>query len=102
MAGRWSKFSFAEQMANTGSEVERALNFKAKKQPDYFQKAADRALELMDLTLSEPSTFPRRKELARVREALADYFYGENVFQSTDRSWRKYFSAFTFVARRHH
>ncbi len=99
-AGRWRELTFAEQMANTGSEVERALNWKAKNQPVYFQKAADRALELMDMTLEGATTFPRRRELARARETLADYFFGENQFAATDQIWRRYFSPFTFVARR--
>lgn len=99
-AGRWNTLSFIEQMANVGSEVERALNWRAKNRPDYFQKAADRALELMDLTVSAASTFPRRRELARAREALTDYFYGDNQFKATDSSWRKYFSVFSFAARR--
>lgn len=99
-AGRWHELTFAEQMANTGSEVERALNWKMKNQPAYFQKAADRALELMDLTLNDATTFPRRRELARARETLADYFFGENQFATTDKALRKYFSPFNFVARR--
>ena len=100
-SGRWEKLSFAEQMANTGSEVERALNWKVKGQPVYFKKAAERALELIDLTLGGVKTFSRRRELARVREALTDYFFGENQFEATDLSWRKYFSAFTSAARHH-
>ncbi len=99
-AGRWHTLTFVEQMANTGSEVERALNWKAKNQPVYFQKAADRALELMGLTLEGATTFPRRRELARARETLADFFFGENQFAATDQAWRKYFSPFSFAARR--
>lgn len=98
--GRWQSLTFAEQMANTGSEVERALNWRAKNQPAYFKKAADRALELLGLTLERATTFARRRELARAREALTDYFFGENQFAATDRSWRKYFSPFNFLARR--
>ena len=50
-AGRWSQLSFLEQMANIGSEVERALNWRIKNNVDYAQKAFERALELIDLTL---------------------------------------------------
>ena len=99
-AGRWHQMPFVEQMANIGSEVERALNWKAKNQPSYFQKAADRALELTDLTLQETSTYPRRRELSRVREAMTDYFFGSNQFSATDQSWRKYFAVFSFAARK--
>ena len=101
-AGRWNQLSFLEQMANIGSEVERALNWQAKNNSIYRQKASDRALELTDLTLEAAATFPRRKELARLREALLDYFFGENQFKSTEASWRRYFFHFTYAARRNY
>ena len=98
--GRWSKLSFIEQMANIGSEVERALNWQAKHNADYSRKAYERALELVDLTLDGAISATRLKELARVREAIVDYFSGSNQFVSTESLWRKYFSCFTFAARR--
>ena len=101
-AGRWNQLSFLEQMANIGSEVERALNWRAKNNSIYSQKASCRALELTDLALETAATFPRRKELARLREALVDYFFGENQFKSTEASWRKYFFHFTYAARRNY
>ena len=101
-AGRWSRFSFLEQMAHIGSEIERALNWKAKNNSVYCQKAYNRALELMDFALEAAGTFPRRKELARLREAIVDYFFGENQFRSTEASWRAYFSPFTYAARRNY
>jgi hypothetical protein len=99
-AGRWSRLSFAEQMANVGSEFERALDWRAKNNPAYSQQAFERALELMDLTLDSARGFARLKEAARVREAMVDYFYGENEFQSTQDLWRKYFLYFVYSARR--
>ncbi len=50
-AGRWRQISFPEQMAHIGSEVGRALNWRAKNNPSYCQKAMDRVLELVDPTL---------------------------------------------------
>lgn len=99
-AGRWSGMSFTEQMANIGSEVERALNWRAKRNADYSQKAYERALELTDLTLGSIKEPPRLKEVARIREALVDYFSGTNEFASTDDAWKKYFLGFTYAARR--
>ncbi len=87
-------------MANIGSEVERALNWRARQNADYSRKASERALELADLTLDSAAGPVRLKELARMREALADYFFGVNQYQSSDLSWRKYFQAFTYAARR--
>ena len=101
-AGRWNELSFIEQMANIGSEVERALNWRVKNNEDYSRKASERALELMDLTLDSAKGQPRLKELARTREALVDFFGGTNEYKSTDESWRKYFSCFTYAARRNY
>ena len=101
-AGRWSKLSFLEQMANIGSEVERALTWEKKQNDSYKAKAFERALELIDLTLENINSRSRLKELARVREAVVDYFFGTNQFKSTEASWRKYFSHFTYAARRHY
>ena len=100
--GRWEKLSFVEQMANIGSEVERALNWRSKNNADYNQKAFERALELTDLTLENTKSFARLKEIARTREAMVDYFFGTNQFWSTEKSWRNYFSPFTYAARVNH
>ncbi len=99
-AGRWRRLSLAEQMANIGSEVERALNWQAKDNADYGRRAFERALELMDLTLESVKDYARLKELARVREAIVDYFVGSNQFGSTEASWRRYFGNFAYAARR--
>lgn len=98
--GRWQKLSFLEQMANIASEIERTLIWRAKNNADYSQRAFERALELLDLTLEDSKNTRRLKELTRVREAATDFFFGENKFQSSDVLWRKYFSAFTYAARR--
>ncbi len=100
--GRWKQMSFLEQMANIGSDVERAINWRAKKNEAFSQKAFERALELLDLSLESAESYPRRRELARVRELWVDYFLGENQYATTDALWRKYFYHFTFAARRNH
>ena len=99
-AGRWKELSLIEQMANIGSEVERALNWRAKNNAEYSRKAFERALELVDLSLDAATKGSHLKELARLREALVDYFFGTNEFKSTEASWRKYFTAFTYAARK--
>jgi hypothetical protein len=101
-AGRWKELSFIEQMANIGSELERALNWQAKRNAAYCQQSFERTLELMDLTLDCVKSFARLKELARLREAIVDYFSGTNQFMFTEESLRKYFSIFIYAARRNH
>jgi len=98
--GRWFDLSFFEQMANVGSEVERAISWKKKDNKEYSQLAIDRALELLTLTIDDRKNSNRLKEVVRVYEVLNDYFYGNNQYQSTNSLWQKYFYNFAFVARR--
>ena len=101
-AGRWGKLPFLEQMANIGGEVERALNWRTKNNADYAQKAFERALELIDLTLENTGNPAHLKEITRLRESIVDYFFGSNQFMSTEGLWRSYFSHFAYAARRNH
>lgn len=101
-AGRWKELSFLEQMANIGSEVERALNWQAKHNIVYSQKAFERALELVDLTMESVTGIARLKEIARLREAIVDFFVGSNQFRSSETSWRRYFSPFVYALRSRH
>ncbi len=97
----WNKLSLVEQLANIGSEVERAIIWKSKKQ-DYSRLAFFRALELLECTINDTKNKPRLKELVRVYEVLCDYFIGENKYNSSDRLWHKYFFPFNFAARKNH
>ena len=101
-AGRWSQLAFLEQLANVGSEVERALNWRAKHHPAFSQRAFERALELIDLTLAGAESLSRLRELARLREAIVDYFAGDNHYASSEASWRRYFLPFAYAVRRKH
>jgi hypothetical protein len=101
-AGRWKEMTLAEQMANIGSEVGRALNWRKKGNEEYSRKAAVRALELIDLSLDCTESFPRLREVARLREAIVDYFFGENDFSSSEALWRNYFDHFNYAARQEH
>lgn len=97
--GRWQELSFFEQMANIGSEVERTIKWKNKNNIKYSQMAFERALELLDLTISNEKDRNHLRELLRLRETLADCFFFENDYNSTDKSWQNYFYAFNFAAR---
>lgn len=97
-AGRWQALSLIAQLANIGSEVERALNWQAKRNSEYSRLAVLRALELLNLTIADPRHRRRLKELTRLREALLDYFFGSNEFRSTDKIWRSYFYGFAYAS----
>ena len=99
-AARWGGLTLPAQMANIGSEVSRALGWRSKGNDEYCRRAAERALELIDLSLEAGGTYPRLKELARLREAVVDYFFGANIYLSFESSWRSYFDHFNYLARR--
>lgn len=99
-SGKWFEMGFLEQMANVGSEVERTISWREKNK-EYSQKAFERALELLDLTISDKKNLSKQKlkELLRVRESLADYFAFDNQYKSSDKVWRNYFYGFNYAAR---
>ena len=96
---RWYRLSFFEQMANVGSEVERAINWQEKGNDKYSSLAFKRALELLDFTVEAVKELHRLRELLRLREALVDYFACNNLYRSSAKSWHSYFFAFNYAAR---
>ena len=98
-AGRWAQMPLSEQMANIGSEISRALNWKRKNNEKYCLKSVVRALELISLTIDCTTVKSHFKELTRLREVILDYFYGNNEFCSSEMLWEKYFNHFNLAAR---
>ena len=97
-AGRWFTFSFVEQFANVGSDVERTVQWKKRGNVEYSMQAFERALELLDLTISDPKNKSRLKEIVRVRDMFADHYMGVNEFSFTDEYWQQYFFDFAYAA----
>jgi len=98
-AGRWSKFSLAAQLGNVGSEISRAINWRGRNQ-NFQDRALERALELLDLTIKTLDSKTRLKELLRVREVLADAILGGQEYGSTLEDLNKYFFNFAYLARK--
>lgn len=97
---RWFTLTLAEQLGSVGSEVGRALNWQKKNNQAYFQKAADRALELLDLTIADARWQNRLKEIVRARNLTGDFFYGKNEFKETPEKLEKYFYYFALATRK--
>lgn len=100
-SGKWFEMTFFEQMANIGSEVIRAISWKNRNEK-YSQRAIERALELLELTINDKKNRARAsrlKELTRLKEVLIDYFYCENIYGSTESSLEKYFYSFNYAVR---
>lgn len=95
----WNNLTFAEQMANIGSEVQRTINWERKDNKEFKSNAFTRCLELIDLTTANTTEFPKLKELRRARELLVDHFLYENQYQTTHQQWEDYFLPFAVAAR---
>jgi hypothetical protein len=93
---RWQQKSFCEQMANIGSEVYRAGNWLRKNNSEYAQKAFERALELIDLTLAGNIRPTAIRELTRIREVFCELFCDNKNFDSLN----KYFYYFPLALKR--
>jgi len=100
-SGRWWTLTLADQLANAGADVGRAIRAKAAGDDVRFVSALDRSLELLDLTMADPRWVgPRLREIARVREVVCDFLVGDNVYGSTPASLDGYFMAFARASRR--
>lgn len=93
---KWQSLSFFEQMANTGAEIGRAINWRVKDKK-MSEAAFFRGLELLDLTIDDHKNRNKLKELCRLKEVLADHFCFDNIYGSTDEKWNNYFYAFNYA-----
>jgi len=64
----------------------------------YCDDALKRAFALLQLTIDDPKNGKRLKEPGRIREALLDYFMGDNSYGYTDEVWQRYFLDFNYMA----
>ncbi len=96
--GRWGTMSLAEQLGNVGSEVGRMRRW-AGRDERLATGAFERALELIDLTLSDPRWRSRLREIARSRELLCDAAAGGGTYGTTLEAMDRYFLAFAMAAR---
>ncbi|MEK7078314.1 MAG: hypothetical protein AAB911_01975 [Patescibacteria group bacterium] len=100
---RWFQFNASEQVGNIGSEVYRAFAWQKREDKIQAIQAAERSLELFDLTLADPR-WPkingRLKEIARAKEVFCSLFFGENEYNENTESLMKYFDEFALAARK--
>ena len=98
VAGKWFEYTLCEQMGNIGSEVGRANRWK-EKDIKLFESAVFRAIELLNLTLSDMRWKNRLKEIARAKESVCDAFTGGKEYNSNFEDLEKYFYHFAYAAR---
>lgn len=98
--GRWNTLTLAEQLANVGSEVDRAVAAWVAQRADRFERALARALELFDLTARDDRwRGHRRREILRAREEFCRLFFDGDVPSSAVPTLRQYFLQFARLAR---
>lgn len=95
---RWYRFSLLEQLGNIGSDIERTISWRRKGDAEQSRLAFERALELIDLTVSDPKNKGRLKEILRAREALVDYFVYDNEYNTSEEFWQNYFFNYAYAA----
>ncbi|HBU07096.1 MAG TPA: hypothetical protein DEB09_03345 [Candidatus Magasanikbacteria bacterium] len=100
VANRWQTLTLSEQLGNIGSEIGRALGAQKQNKEEKKIFALNRAFELFNLTIGDSRWLSRLKELTRGREVVADYFFGDNVYNSTAENLEKYFYWFALAARK--
>jgi hypothetical protein len=99
-AKRWMTLTLIEQLANVGSEVERAIRAFEMGNQTRFAGALERALELFDFTVADSRwRGPRRREVLRAREEFCRLFFDDSVPADSAAGLRRYFLAFAMAAR---
>lgn len=96
-SGRWSALTLEEQLANVGSEVIRSIKWRSKNQ-GIPERAAERALELLQFTKSDPKNRTQLRELCRLYEVLVNDLYGFSDYEPDLEALERYFLAYTFAA----
>ena len=96
--GRWQTLTLTEQLANVGSEFERAWSWRGKGKEALAESAFDRMSELLYLTVeSNKQQGPALRELTRLREELNNEWLSGHKDAPKDLS--KYFLNFVIWAR---
>ncbi len=97
-SGRWFKFSLMEQMANIGSDVDRAIRWKKEGKVEYSNNAFERVMAMVDLTIEDPKNKGRLKEVLLFKETFTDYLLLDNSYSFTEQFWQDYFYFFSYAA----
>ena len=96
--GRWQELSLAEQLANIGSEIGRAIRWQGKDEK-LFWSAVERGMELFYLTIADLRWCNRLKELTRLHEVFCDAVLGGKEYGSRLQDMEGYFFHFAFYSR---
>lgn len=90
----WYDMPVTCQISNIGSEVNRAIRWKNKENSQRMIMFCEKAIEFLQLSISDPKNKHRIREFEFCIEELQDYFIGENIYETTDEMLTKYYDAF--------
>lgn len=96
----WNRMPLAVRLGNIGAEVARMGNFYKIGKRAAAEKALERALELIDLTIQADNPKPVLRELLRLREAVAQVLFSSKEFLVSEESLNQYFLPFALLARK--
>lgn len=71
---RWARFTLPQQILQIAAEMHRARSSFAARDADYLRNCYERALRLLDLTVSLPMRSGLRRELLRWRYFVAGLY----------------------------
>lgn len=97
---KWRKITFTEQVGNIGSEFSRVRHWQRLGDFGSQKKAIERAIGLIDLTVSVQKKKSRRSELLRLREIMCDLFTGKKNYDISPKLLENYFLPFALKARK--
>lgn len=95
----WHNKPLAWQLGNIGSEILRAINREKVGDKAGRQNALERALELIDYTLSDTSHRHRLKEIVRLRELLGASYVQSDYYGVNLNDVQNYLLPFAILAR---
>ena len=94
----WQKYNLYQQLGNIGSEISRALSWEKSRNNENRQKALERTLDLLDLTINDIRWKKKRKELLRLREVTSDQITN-NIYNINLENLLNYCIDFAVLAR---
>lgn len=87
---RWFKLSKVQQLGNIGSEIARADYWQNHNDLDNRQRALERCLELLDLSLDDKRWGSGLKEIARFCEVVSAWFSNQAFFDISPKELQNY------------
>ena len=101
LQNRWDDFSRKQQLGNIGSEIARVYYWDKKGDKKAKNNSIERALELIDFTYADPKWKDSEglRELAYVRELLADLYIDGGFYEINLKSLEKYFLDFVLAKK---